>query len=80
MIAYGAGGALETVVVSEDPTVRTGVFFDEQTVAALKIAVQSFDQLGEFSPYACRANAEKFSQQNFLETFSQMVNLIIKNK
>jgi glycosyltransferase involved in cell wall biosynthesis len=73
VIAYGAGGALETVVGlngadrQEGPT---GVFFTPQTPAALAAAVELFEkQQGEFSPAVCRRNAERFSAARFRDQF-----------
>ena len=59
VIAYGAGGALDTVVAGE-----TGTFFDQQTPDALAEAVRSFDP-GTIDPEACRVNAERFSVEVF---------------
>ena len=59
VIAYGAGGALDTVVEGE-----TGVFFQETTPAALAEAVLAFDA-DAVDPLACRANAERFSPARF---------------
>ncbi len=58
VIAYAAGGALESV------TPLTGVFFGEQTVEALIDAVAALDRM-EIDPAACRRNAERFSEDNF---------------
>lgn len=80
VIAYAAGGALETVIASPDPKIRTGLFFDSQTVEALKIAVEQFDHLGKFSPETCRANAERFSRQNFIDAFSQVIESAVRNQ
>jgi glycosyltransferase involved in cell wall biosynthesis len=55
IVAYGAGGALDTVVEGE-----TGVFFREPTPESLAAAVRAFDADGP-SPRACRANAERFA-------------------
>ena len=57
VIAYGKGGALETVVDGE-----TGVFFKEQTVEDLKDAVQRFEKIG-FDKREIRAHAEKFDEE-----------------
>ncbi len=65
VIAYGAGGVPETVVSSEDPAKRTGVFFYEQTPEALRDAVREFETIGEFRAKVCSANAERFSIGNF---------------
>ena len=59
VIAFGRGGATETVI----PGV-TGVYFDEQTPAALIAAVERFERM-EFDPRAIRANAERFSPEHF---------------
>jgi glycosyltransferase involved in cell wall biosynthesis len=66
VIAFGKGGALETVVGLDnvDKNVPTGVFFDAQTVGALVDAVQRFEA-AEISPEACRAWAERFSVNVF---------------
>lgn len=61
VIAYGEGGALETVVEGE-----TGLFFHEQTAEGLAEAVRSFEaRSGEFSPVRCRAQAERFGPRRF---------------
>jgi glycosyltransferase involved in cell wall biosynthesis len=67
VIAYAAGGALDTVIAGE-----TGVFFREQTVEALAEAVGAFD-LGAIDPDACRANAERFAVAVFEEKLGQFV-------
>lgn len=66
VIAYGKGGALDTVVEGV-----TGLFFDEQTPEALMAAIQRFETL-EFDPHAIRRHAEQFSVTRFkqqLHTF-----------
>ncbi|MCX6023171.1 MAG: hypothetical protein NTZ05_15865 [Chloroflexi bacterium] len=59
MIAYAAGGALETVL---DGT--TGVFFRIQTPGHLVEAVRRFESL-EFDHHAIRAHAERFDTAVF---------------
>lgn len=59
VIAYGRGGALDTVVDGE-----TGAFFREPTSEALAEVVASFNAEA-VSPLACRANAERFSVERF---------------
>ena len=74
VIAFGKGGALETVrgQKAERPT---GVFFEEQTVDALCEAVERFEALapGVITPEACRQNAERFSVARFRKEFSELV-------
>lgn len=65
VIAYGRGGALETVVGHPAPD-ATGVFFDEQTTDALVGAVRRFNADADaFDPEACRVNAERFGPERF---------------
>jgi glycosyltransferase involved in cell wall biosynthesis len=73
IIAYGKGGALETVVGWPDPE-GTGVFFDDQTPEALEAAVRLFeDRRAEFKPEACRRNAERFGRERFRQEFKATV-------
>lgn len=71
VIAYGKGGALETVVGYEagggsEPENCTGVFFAPQTVDALVEAVRLFESIEErFDPAFIRANAERFDVSRF---------------
>jgi glycosyltransferase involved in cell wall biosynthesis len=72
VIAYGAGGALETVVPLPDRAGKeaspspTGLFFFEQTEKALIEAVRDFERAAErFSPVAARTRAEEFSLPRF---------------
>jgi len=67
VIAFGRGGALETVVSG-----KTGVFFREQTPSALAAAVREFETL-DVSRTACRANAERFSEARFRREFQLFV-------
>lgn len=67
VIAYGRGGALETVV--ED---QTGLFFDEQTVESVKEAVTEFETR-TWDAQVCRAHSEQFSAQRFRDSFHDFV-------
>ncbi len=59
VLAYGEGGALETVVDGE-----TGMLFHEQTPEALAACIEEFERKS-FSAAACRARAEQFSRERF---------------
>lgn len=74
VIAFGKGGALETVR-GQNVAHPTGLFFKEQTVDALCNAVESFEALsaGVITAEACRENAERFSSARFREEFSALV-------
>ncbi|MEM8951624.1 MAG: glycosyltransferase [Pseudomonadota bacterium] len=73
VIAYGAGGALETVrdVGGARPT---GLFFDAQTPEAIQRAVHRFEREGDvITPDHCRTNAERFATKHFQERYTDFV-------
>jgi glycosyltransferase involved in cell wall biosynthesis len=68
VIAFGKGGALETVIGYDgtNDALATGIFFDEQTPEAIENAVERFSQIAsKIHPQNCRHNAEKFSNDVF---------------
>ena len=72
VIAFGKGGALETVISYKNSEKPTGLFFYEQKTKAVIQAVQEFEMnVNLFSPEACRENAVKFSPERFKEEFRQ---------
>ncbi len=74
VIAYGRGGALETVRGLGHGPAPTGLWFDAQTEAALADAVLRFDAAaGEFTAQACRENAERFSVEQFRSSLTAFV-------
>lgn len=74
VIAYGKGGALETVRGVGCGPNPTGTFFYEQTPAAIAQAVQQFEQQGQaILASDCRANAELFSIENFKRNLTDLV-------
>ena len=70
VVAFGQGGALETVV--EDPRRGTGVFFYKQTPDALKEAIGKLDDM-KLDPQTIRAHAERFDRRTFKENYRQYV-------
>jgi glycosyltransferase involved in cell wall biosynthesis len=65
VIAYGRGGARE-IVADIDTERPTGVLFEPQTSQALMLAVRRFDEAdGRITAEGCRANALRFSRENF---------------
>jgi glycosyltransferase involved in cell wall biosynthesis len=73
VIAYGRGGAAETVVGLEAPA-PTGVLFEEQSAAAVAAAVREFEANAQrITPQACRARAERFSAPRFRAEFMDFV-------
>jgi glycosyltransferase involved in cell wall biosynthesis len=73
VIAYGRGGALETVIESNDPRFGTGVFFHEQTTASIVDALDRFEAHAPFDPEVCRLNAARFSVERFRREFLRVV-------
>jgi glycosyltransferase involved in cell wall biosynthesis len=74
VIAFGAGGSLETVHDLRRSTRPTGLLFPEQTAANLAEAVEFFEAAGPvFDPQACREWAEQFSESRFKREFRNCV-------
>lgn len=72
VIAFGKGGALETVcdLDCDDPT---GVFFDTQSISSIIEAVSRFElSSNRIKTNNCRNNALRFSQERFRHEFSDM--------
>jgi glycosyltransferase involved in cell wall biosynthesis len=76
VIAYGAGGALETVIdIADNPETGTGIFFNPQTDDSLMNAVKQFDtHYTADIHHNCRINAEKFSIATFRDNMRDFIN------
>jgi glycosyltransferase involved in cell wall biosynthesis len=73
VIAYGAGGALETVRDARAPN-ATGILFGEQSAASIAGAVRQFEALATPIDAAdCRRNAETFAVARFAEAYTRIV-------
>lgn len=69
VIAYAAGGALESVLPN-----KTGLFFPEQTPEAVIQAIEAFEAMeNKFDPAAIRAHAETFATPVFKAKFQALV-------
>lgn len=69
VIAFGKGGALETVIDGE-----TGLFFRDQTVPGLIEAVREFERRsGSFDPRRIRQNALRFGKEPFKSSLGRFV-------
>ena len=66
LIAYGAGGVKETCEGS-------AYFFEQQSAEAIQLAIENFEEKKPISPWKCRQNAERFSEQRFREEFLKIV-------
>ncbi len=74
VIAFGRGGALETVVDG-----KTGIFFGEQTAESVAGAVKRFNSMGITSS-VCRANAEKYSREVFKKRMASYIDAKIRER
>ncbi|WP_454778845.1 glycosyltransferase family 4 protein [Klebsiella michiganensis] len=75
VIAFGKGGALETIrpYGVDKPT---GLFFDKQEVTSLIDAISEFDLKSDmFTPENCRENALRFSVDRFRYEIENYVNM-----
>ena len=76
VIAYKKGGYLETVIDG-----KTGIFFEEQTVASLKNAIQRFEAIeGSFHKEDFIASVARFSIEKFRFNFKKCVNEYLAGK
>jgi len=67
VIAYGAGGATESIIDS-----RTGIFFDEQTVESLSAAVLRFESM-QFDPEDAVESAKRFDSAVFAKHMTEWI-------
>lgn len=74
VIAFGAGGALESIIPGE-----TGIFFYERTAESLWDAVRAFDTIA-WQPAKARANAERFSKDRFQREVMEEVRAVLLQK
>ncbi|NTE05566.1 glycosyltransferase family 4 protein [Agrobacterium tumefaciens] len=73
VIAYGAGGVLDTMLPYKNvPGRATAVFFKNQTVDSLIDAVEEFEKLN-FNPEFIREHAENFDEIVFINKIREFV-------
>ena len=78
VIAFGRGGALETVVGAlpgaNDPELSTGLFFGEPTQKSLAEAILRFETIeNSFSPHFIHAHVQQFDKRGFVTKMSAFV-------
>lgn len=74
VIAYGRGGATETVQEG-----KSGLFFYSQDADSLCQAIESFEAMeGDFDPAAARARAAEFSEEKFVSSFRAQVEAALR--
>lgn len=75
VIAFGTGGAAETVVEG-----KTGILFQEQTTDSIIEAVKRFEQINSSLNYSeISQHAEKFSRKRFENNIKEYVNEKLKS-
>lgn len=75
VIAFGRGGARETVRGFGEADTPTGIFFSEQKAGSILDAVNVFEEhINEFSAASCRENAMEFAVPVFEERLRMVVN------
>lgn len=67
VIAYKAGGVLETVIEG-----KTGVLFENQTVESLIQGIEKFQEL-DIDQQECKENAKRFSKDRFEDQLKEFV-------
>ncbi|MGI9500939.1 MAG: glycosyltransferase, partial [Geminicoccaceae bacterium] len=73
VIAFGAGGVLETVRDLDRPK-PTGLFFEAQTPDAIRRAVERFERsAGAITAEQCRENALRFATEHFQRQYVRLV-------
>ena len=78
VIAYGKGGAAETVVPIGSSRSPTGLLYHSQSVDGLSAAIQECEvQSAAFLPQACRQQALRFRKQRFEEEIHSYLDQIL---
>lgn len=75
VIAFGKGGAVETIKTRQHHSNPTGILFGEQSIQAVIAAVNEFENSKEaYNPIFCRDNALRFSEERFKKEIYQYIN------
>jgi glycosyltransferase involved in cell wall biosynthesis len=82
VIAFGKGGALETVINYDknkhQTAEATGILFYEQSSRALKDSMLRFEKTqGIFNPHQCRKNALKFDRPVYQKSMKNYIQTVI---
>jgi glycosyltransferase involved in cell wall biosynthesis len=79
VIAFGHGGARETVIADADSDRATGVFFHEPTPQSLAAAVLTFERR-QFRTPVLRANAEQFEPAHFRLRMAELLAMTAEDR
>jgi glycosyltransferase involved in cell wall biosynthesis len=82
VIAFGRGGALETVIGLDHTQATkanaTGIFFYEQTPEALRKSILLFEEIrDQFDPRKCRDNALRFDRPIYQQSMQNYIQSVI---
>ena len=82
VIAFGKGGALETVTsIKQSPENATGIFFYDQNPESLQEALLFFENNEDkINPEKCRENAMKFNTPIYRELMQNYITSSIENR
>jgi glycosyltransferase involved in cell wall biosynthesis len=79
VIAFGRGGATETVIPADGRREPTGLWFAEPTGDCLADALQGFEtRAGEFAPAVARRQAQHFNRRRFEEELFAYLDAILR--
>jgi glycosyltransferase involved in cell wall biosynthesis len=79
VIAFGRGGATETVTPPGGGAQPTGLFFGEQSAESLTAALADFeDRTGDFDPAAARRQAQRFNRRRFAEELFAYLDAVLQ--
>ncbi len=82
VIAFGKGGALETVINYDknkpETSDATGILFYEQSSEALKNSILQFEEMQRiFNPYQCRKNALRFDRLVYRQSMKNYIQTVV---
>lgn len=81
VIAFGQGGATETLLAADGQHVGAAVFFPEQTARSLVEAIRWFEaHPGQFSPTLARRNAERFNRRRFENDLHTLIERVARDR
>ncbi len=79
VVAYGRGGACETVVPPGGRREPTGVWFEEQSVEGLAEAMLKLEATArDFAPAAARRQAQRFNGRRFAEEIFAYLDAVLR--
>jgi glycosyltransferase involved in cell wall biosynthesis len=81
VIAFGRGGATETIIPHTGQAAPTGVWFEEQSPESLAAAMLHLEKhAADFVPDACRRQAVRFSRERYERAIKAYVDGVLGRK